>query len=92
MNNLNEITANMENLNKLNSKSKGNYVYPKLKTHKDHEALIANRLAKEEEDRKKKLELERIEYERKMMQIEDINCLPEVNDDEHPEEESDDSY
>jgi len=66
---------------------KNNYLYPKLKNHIDYENLIANKLAKEEEERRKKKEMKRIDYERKMMEIEDMNILPESNEEEEEEDD-----
>lgn len=72
---------------------RGSYNFPKLKNHLEYEILIANKLAREEEERKKRKEQKRIEYERKMMEIEDMNILPDENEqEEEEEEESMDSF
>jgi len=66
---------------------KNEYYFPKLKYHYDYENLIADRLAKEEDDRRKRQEQRRVEHERKMMEIEDINHLAEFNEEEEIEDD-----
>ncbi len=84
---LEENLNNYENFGVKKKYEKAAYFFPKLKQHTDYENLIAHKLAREEEERKRKKELKRIEYERKMMEIEDMNILPDVNEEEEMEDE-----
>lgn len=90
---LEETIANLDFAGQAKKSDKGNYTFPKLKNHLEYESLISNKLAKEEEERKKRKELKRIEYERKMMEFEDLNILQDENEEE-PEidDESLESY
>jgi len=85
-----EIEDIIFKIDSLKSKDKFYYKYPKLRHHIAFENIIATKKAKEEEERRKIMELKRIEFERKMMEIEDTNILPEfMEEDENDDESSD---
>lgn len=76
-----------ENLQKMK------YYYPKLDHHRTFEKIIEDKRQKEEEERRRLFEQKRVELERKLMNVEDQNVMPEtVNEEEERSEMSDDSY
>ncbi len=75
------------NQNTVEVQQKKEYFYPRLDHHKLYERIIQLRKQKEEEDKKRKIELARVEMERKLMIIEDQNVMPE-----YPVEEDEGSY
>lgn len=70
------------------SKDKYYYSFPKLGHHIDYENIIASQKAREEEEKRKILEKQRVLLERKMMEIEDTNILPEFIEEEDNEDDS----
>ena len=85
-----DIEALIDQCEDVKSKDRFNYKFPKLGHHIAYENIIKTQKAKEDEERKKIQELKRIEFERKMMQIEDTNILPEFIEEEENEDESSD--
>ncbi len=85
-----DIEALIEQSDSTKSGDKFYFMFPKLKHHVAYENIIKTKMAKEEEERRKIQEIKRIEFERKMMQIEDTNILPEFIDEEDNEDESSD--
>jgi len=85
-----EIEALIDLVDPIKSKDKFVYQFPKLKHHVAYENIIATQKAKEEEERRKIMEIKRIEFERKMMEIEDTNILPEFIEEEENEDDSSD--
>jgi hypothetical protein len=66
------------------------YEYPKLQNHIDLEILIQEKLEREDEERRIRIENKRIKCERKMMELEDLNILPDpLEENEHEENEED---
>lgn len=53
------------------------YHYPTLQNHIVYDAILESKRLREEEDKRKQQELKRIELERKLMAIEDLNVIPE---------------
>lgn len=67
------------------------YHYPKLPNHKKYEALIEADKQRKMIEEKKRMELKRLEMERNLISLEDINILPSNEIDEVEDEMSDNS-
>jgi hypothetical protein len=65
------------------------YFYPKLDHHRTFERMIELKRQKEDEEKRKKMEFKRVELERKLMSIEDLNVMPEPT--KYEESQSDES-
>ena len=68
------------------SQEKFKYSFPKdLPHHKAYETILETKKQKEEEELRKKNELKRLDFERKFMDLEDANALPEIVENEDME-------
>lgn len=85
-----DIEALIEQCDSVKTKDKFYFKFPKLRHHIAFENIIKTQKAKEEEERRRIQEIKRIEFERKMLQIEDTNILPEFIDEEENEDDSSD--
>jgi hypothetical protein len=76
------------------NKDRYNYYYPKQKQHIAFEIILENKRLKEEEEKKKAEEVKRYMMERKLLQLEDVNIVPEDENGEEDEydEDEDDTY
>jgi hypothetical protein len=77
------------------AKEKYFYYFPKLKNHIIYEGILEAKRLKEEEERKKAVEVKRYNMERRLLQLEDANIVPDVkeaSEEEEEDEDDDDDY
>jgi hypothetical protein len=71
------------------AKDKYYLTFPKLKHHITYEHILEAKRIKEEEERRRAAEVKRFIMERKLLQLEDFNIIPEVKKESEDEEEED---